>query len=168
VRVRGEGVGIASEAEVEVAFQGHAGQVWRAVLVMASGRREVADEATAEAFARLFRYREGVRDPVAWVFRTAFRLASAELRRERVEIGEVSNEPAAPEGAEPLLPSYLVEALSQLSPDQRLAVFLHYYADLPAREVARLCDTTPAAIRLRLHRARRVLRGLLEQNGRYA
>jgi predicted RNA polymerase sigma factor len=154
VRVRGEGVGIASEAEVEVVFQGHAGQVWRAVLVMASGRREVADEATAEAFARLFR--------------TAFRLASAELRRERVEMGEVSNEPAAPESAEPLLPSYLVVALSQLSPDQRLAVFLHYYADLPPREVARLCDTTPAAIRLRLHRARRVLRGLLEKDGRYA
>jgi RNA polymerase sigma-70 factor, ECF subfamily len=167
VRVQGEGAGIASEADVEVVYQGHAGQVWRAVLVMASGRREVADEATAEAFARLFRYREGVRDPVAWVFRTAFRLASAELRRERVEIGEVSNEPAA-EGVEPLLPSYLTEALSQLSPDQRLAVFLHYYADLPPREVARLCETTPAAIRLRLHRARRVLRGLLEQNGRYA
>ena len=164
----GEGAGIASEAEVEAVFQSHAGQVWRAVLVMASGRREVADEATAEAFARLFHYREGVRDPVAWVFRTAFRLASAELRRERVEVGEAGSEPAAREGVAPLFPAYLIEALSQLSSDQRVAVFLRYFADLPVQEVARLCDTTPTAIRLRLHRARRVLRGLLEQDGRYA
>ena len=42
----------------------------------ASGR---GDDATAEAFARLFDRRESVRDPLAWVFRTAFRLASAEL-----------------------------------------------------------------------------------------
>ena len=64
-------------------FRSHGGLVWRAVLTMAAGSREVADEATAEAFARLFAYREGVRDPVAWVFRTAFGVASKELGRQR-------------------------------------------------------------------------------------
>ena len=57
-------------------FRSHGGLVWRAVLTMSAGSREVADEATAEAFARLFAYREGVRDPVAWVFRTAFGVAA--------------------------------------------------------------------------------------------
>src|SRR5207248_887274 len=71
---------IATRAEVEAVFRSHGGLVWRAVLTMAAGDRDVADEATCEAFARLFANREGVRDPVAWVFRTAFRLASKESK----------------------------------------------------------------------------------------
>jgi RNA polymerase sigma-70 factor (ECF subfamily) len=146
-------------------FRSHAGQVWRAVFVMAAGRREVADEATFEAFARLLDYREGVRDPVAWVFRTAFRLGAAELRRERRAAGDVP-EPAATASG---LSSQLSDALRRLSPDQRIAVFLYYYADMPVREVGRLCDATPTAIRLRLHRARKALRAMLEEEAeRYA
>jgi RNA polymerase sigma-70 factor, ECF subfamily len=140
-------------------FRSHAGQVWRAVLVMAAGRREVADEATFEAFARLLDHREGVRDPVAWVFRTAFRLGAAELRREQSTAGDLPEIAAAASGWS----LQLGEALQRLSPEQRIAVFLHYYADMPVREVSRLCDTTPTAIRLRLHRARKTLRTMLEQ-----
>jgi RNA polymerase sigma-70 factor (ECF subfamily) len=146
-------------------FRTQAGQVWRAVLVMAAGRREVADEATSEAFARLFDHREGVRDPAAWVFRTAFRLASAELRRESAQRGKAGELAAEDRSA---LPTELTHALLKLSPEQRGAVFLHYYADLPVREIARLSDTTPTAVRLRLHRARRALRTLLETEGNYA
>jgi hypothetical protein len=69
---------------VETVYRSHGGLVWRAVLAMSAGSREVADEATSEAFARLFAYREGVRDPVAWVFRTAFGVARKELGRQRV------------------------------------------------------------------------------------
>ncbi len=61
----------------------HAGRVWRAVLAMSAGRTAIADDATAEAFARLFAHRESVREPVPWVFRMAFRLAGQELRRDR-------------------------------------------------------------------------------------
>jgi RNA polymerase sigma-70 factor, ECF subfamily len=136
-------------------FRSHAGQVWRAVLVTAAGRREVADEATFEAFARLLDYRSGVRDPVAWVFRTAYRLASEELRRERATI--TNGQEGASVAAESALPSDLTEALRQLAPDQRLAVFLHYYADLPVREVARLSGASVPTVKVRLHRARKTL-----------
>src|SRR6476660_5826608 len=105
-------------------------------MAMSLGRRDVADDATAEAFARLFDRRESVRDPLAWVFRTAFRLASAELARERRQ--PPAERPARrASGAE--VPGELSEALATLSPDQRLAVFLHYYADYSVREVARIC-----------------------------
>ncbi len=140
-------------------FRSHGGQVWRAVLVMSAGRREIADEATAEAFTRLFDYREGVRDPAAWVFRTAFRLAAADLRRERATEHEL---PELALRADASLPSDLTGALRRLSPDQRVAVFLRYYADLPVNEVARLCGSSSATIRVRLHRARRSLRTMLD------
>src|SRR5947209_12825963 len=99
---------------------------------MSAGSREVADEATSEAFARLFAYRDGVRDPVAWVFRTAFRLAGRELRRQRQLVTGAGPEEAATDRSE--LPSDLTAALRRLSPDQRAAVFLHYFADLPVGE----------------------------------
>jgi RNA polymerase sigma-70 factor (ECF subfamily) len=56
------------------------------------------------------------------------------------------------------LPSELTEALRGLSPEQRAAVFLHYVADLPVREIARLSGSTVAAVKVRLHRARRSLK----------
>ena len=140
-------------------FQSHAGQVWRAVMAMSAGRREIADEATAEAFARLFDHRLGVRDPVAWVFRTAFRLGAADLRREQALDAEIPDQPGV---QEPELPADLQALLSALSPDQRVAVFLHYVADLPVSEVARLSGSTTATVKVRLHRARRALRTLLE------
>jgi RNA polymerase sigma-70 factor (ECF subfamily) len=62
----------------------------------------------------------------------------------------------------------LTDALRGLSPDQRVAVFLHYYADLPVREVARLSGSTPATVGVRLHRARRALRVALSEEERYA
>jgi RNA polymerase sigma-70 factor, ECF subfamily len=140
-------------------FRSHGGQVWRAVLAMTAGRREIADEATSEAFVRLLDYRDGVRDPVAWVFRTAFRLAAAELRRERASDQEMEEGSAL---YAPGLPSDLVAALRRLSPDQRVAVFLHYYADLPVSEVARLSGSSSATVKVRLHRARRSLRAMLD------
>jgi RNA polymerase sigma-70 factor (ECF subfamily) len=60
------------------------------------------------------------------------------------------------------LPSDLVVALRRLSPDQRVAVFLHYYADLPVSEVARLSGSPSATVKVRLHRARRSLRAMLD------
>lgn len=140
-------------------YRSHGGLVWRAVLTMSAGSREVADEATAEAFARLFAYREGVRDPVAWVFRTAFGAARKELGRQR----GISAEPVPErEGASPsVLPGDLTVALRRLSPDQRAAVFLHYFADLPISEVARFSGVPVATVKVRLHRARRALRDSL-------
>lgn len=37
----------------------------------------------AEAFARALARSDTIRDPVAWIYRTAFRLANDELRAER-------------------------------------------------------------------------------------
>jgi RNA polymerase sigma-70 factor (ECF subfamily) len=136
-------------------YRTHGGLVWRAVLTMAAGRRDVADEATAEAFARLLARRDQVRDPAAWVFRTATRVAARELKRERRVVAGDVPEQQTPQSA---LPSGLTDALLRLSADQRLAVYLHYFADLSVREAARLTGSPVATVKVRLHRARRSLR----------
>ena len=56
--------------------------------------------------------------------------------------------------------------LRQLPADQRLVVFLFYYADLPLSEIAMLTGSTAVAVRIRLHRARRQLRAMIEEASR--
>ena len=153
-------VRIATRAEVEAVFRSHGGTVWRAVLAMSAGNNDVADEATCEAFARLYAYRDGVRDPVAWVFRTAFRLASREMKRQR-HLAD-SDVPEMIAGEVSVLPYSVARGLKRLSPEQRSAVFLHYFADMPVGEVARFSGVPVATVKVRLHRARRALRAAPE------
>ena len=143
--------------DYEQVFRDAAPGLWRAIYAFAAGRRAVADDAVAEAFARALERAGQIRDPVPWLYRTAFRLAAEDLRRERREPEperEHTAAPAAGLGA-------LVPALRQLSPAQRAAVVLHYEADLPVREVARQMGTSAAAVKVHLFRGRRRLRDLL-------
>jgi DNA-directed RNA polymerase specialized sigma24 family protein len=57
--------------------------LWRSVYALTGGRRDITEEAVSEAFARAIANIESIRDPAAWIFRTAHRLSIKELRRER-------------------------------------------------------------------------------------
>jgi RNA polymerase sigma-70 factor (ECF subfamily) len=123
---------------------------------------DLAKEATAEAFARLVANAESVREPRAWLYRTGYRLVVDELRREH-RAGGAAPEAVAADAYPVEMSARLREALAALSPEQRLAVFLAYHADLPLREVAQLSGSSVATVKVRLHRARRALRVLLEK-----
>ena len=141
----------------EQVFRDAAPGLWRTIYAFAAGRRAVADDAVAEAFARALEQASQIRDPVPWLYRTAFRLATEDLRRERRGPGPEPDQAAAPAaGLVALAP-----ALRQLSPAQRAAVVLHYEADLPIREVARRMGTSAGAVKVHLFRGRRRLRELL-------
>lgn len=146
--------------DYEQLFRDAAPGLWRTIYAFAAGRRAVVDDAVAEAFARALERAGQIRDPVPWLYRTAFRLATEDLRRER---REPELEPEADRAAVPAVGlAALVSALRQLSPAQRAAVVLHYEADLPVREVARRMGTSTGAVKVHLLRGRRRLRELLE------
>lgn len=129
--------------------------VFRTMYAFSGGRRDVAEEATAEAFARAIAYAGGIREPLGWIYRTAFRVARAELKRERRSVPEREHEVLPPDVAG------VVEALRRLSPNQRAAIVLRYEADLPVDEVARRMGTAQATVRVHLFRGRKRLRELL-------
>jgi RNA polymerase sigma-70 factor (ECF subfamily) len=144
---------------VEKTYLEHSARLWRSVRAF-SGDPDVASDAVAEAFAQLLRRGDGVRDPGAWVWRTAFRIASGDLKTRRTYVeASLADEPTA--RAEPEVID-LLRALSQLSHKQRLAVVLHDYAGFPARDGAELAGSTEAAMRVHLMRGRRRLRALLD------
>lgn len=142
-------------------YEEHHVRLWRAVLAH-TGSAAVADDAVAEAFAQLLRRGDEVRDPAAWVWRAAFRIAAGELQRQRrddewddsFDVGEDAGETALD----------LFAALRHLSDQQRACIVLCDLEGRSAPEAARLLDTTGATVRVQRMRARRRLRELLEDS----
>ncbi|MBI3647419.1 MAG: hypothetical protein HY240_01435 [Actinobacteria bacterium] len=127
-------------------------------LVLFAGDREVAKDALAETFAQAIRGRSRVRDPRGWVWRTAFRIAAAELKDRGRHSGGLRE--SVYEMPEPVVD--LVRGLGRLTPKQRACLVLFHYAGYPAKDVARIVGSTPAAVTVHLAVGRRRLRQLLE------
>jgi RNA polymerase sigma-70 factor (ECF subfamily) len=130
--------------------------IWRAIYTYSGGRREIADDAVAEAFARAMVRSDAIREPVPYLYRVSFRLATEDLKQmhDHAEPDEVLQ--TDPESLVDLL-----QALTRLTPFQRAAVYLHYRADLPVREVASIMGTSSAAVKVHLMRGRRRLAEIL-------
>lgn len=142
------------------------GPLWRALLAW-SGQADVADEAVAEAFAQLLRRGDEVRDPAAWVWRSAFRLAGGDLKSRRAEARRTTSDDAVlnlladPEDRISGEAADLLAALDQLSDQQRRCVALVDIAGHTAPSAAAVLGTSAATVRVQLMRARRQLRVLL-------
>ncbi len=134
-------------------------RLWRSLYAYTAGQSDIAHDALAEAFARTMERGASVRDPVAYLYRTSFRVAAGEMKRQSSLIAATSDAPTA--DAEDM--TDLLRALRALSPGQRAAVYLHYQADLPVREVASLMGTSAAVVKVHLSRGRRRLRELLTE-----
>ena len=102
-----------------------------------TGDREEALDVAQETFARAYeRWRtvENLDRPAAWLQRVAGNLALSWRRREKRYLRTQVSEPtvAPPEVAD----TELLDALRTLSPAQRTAIVLRFYADLSVAETA--------------------------------
>lgn len=133
-------------------------RLWRAVFVF-SENEAIASDAVAEAFAQCLQRGDGVRDPAAWIYRTAFRLAAGELKERRrfTALPETSYEMPPEPGA-------LLTALGKLPRNQRAAVVLHHYVGYGSRDIGQILGITAGTARVHISRARRRLRSLLEDD----
>ena len=120
----------------------------------------MADDAVAEAFAQALRRGRALRDPSAWVWRAAFRIAAGELKvRRGIELAAVGEIETMPESFVDLW-----RTLAELPAKQRASVVLADYAGWSHREIARALDTSISAVGVHVYRARRRLRELLEEH----
>ena len=141
--------------DLEALFRTEGDGVYRTLYAFTGGRADVAEEATAEAFARAVESQQELRDPLAWIYRVAFRVAIDELRRDRRR-GTLTDVPTAPPDL-----AGLMDALRRLSPNQRAAIVLRYVLDLDVDEVAKRMGVARPTVRVHLHRGRARLRELL-------
>jgi RNA polymerase sigma-70 factor, ECF subfamily len=132
--------------------------------------RPDAEEAVQEALARAWVRRDACRSPEAplpWVLEItrneARRVLGRQARRSTREV--VDAEPPATLGDEELARTALrltvEQALGTLADGDRCLLRLRYAEDLTQSEVARRLGVPEGTVKVRLHRARRRLRGLL-------
>ncbi len=124
------------------------------------GDREEAQDVAQEAFCRaLARWRDvsSYDDPVAWVRRVAWNLATSNVRRLRVATAfrRRYREVAAPAPSPDRVA--LFGALRTLPARQRQAVVLHYLADRPIDDIAGSMRVSVGTVKSWLHRARAAL-----------
>jgi len=138
-------------------------RVFRTVLA-ASGRRAVAEDAVAEAYARaLERWRKvaGHPNPAGWVTLTALNHTRSFWRLGRREVAaglpETYDDRPAPDEP-PHDPAAIRAVLAGLPRRQRDAVALRVLGGMPAEEVGRLLGIAPATVHVHLHRALSTLR----------
>lgn len=127
--------------------------VFRAVFLM-SGDRQVAEEATQEAFARaLARWGRlgSQRWAGGWVTTTALNVARRLLRRRPTPVALTGPAPADVEWLD------LRAAVRRLPPRQQEAVVLHYLLDLPVAEAAVAMGCDESTVKTHLSRARTAL-----------
>ena len=144
--------------DIEALYRADADRMWRAIYAFA-GDAEIASDAVAEAYAQLIRRGQAVRDPAAWVWRTAFQISRGQLKDSRRVIDPPAHSPS--EHLDAYTDHDLLTAIRQLPDGQRAAVILFYYADLPIRQIADRLGTNSLAVRANLSRGRRRLRQLL-------
>jgi RNA polymerase sigma factor (sigma-70 family) len=144
---------------VETVYREQRTKLWRA-LVGYTGDPEVATDSLAEAFAQLLGRADDVHQPERWVWKAAFAIAAGELaERAQRPIAQADRPYEMPEPTD-----HLLAALSLISPNQRLAVVLHDYADRPTDEIAEFLGVSRATVHVHLSQARRRLRKLLEDD----
>ena len=152
--------------------QGRVTAVTRRMLGDAEEAEDVTQEAVLQAYLRLSDLRDSSRFG-SWVCGIAVNLAKMRLRRRRhvflgSDVGGI-HVPGALDGAatdpspdEVLeareLLRHVHEAVAVLPKDHREAVLMYYVEGLGTHEIAALLGRSTGAIRVRLHRARRLLR----------
>jgi RNA polymerase sigma factor (sigma-70 family) len=119
---------------------------------------DTADDLAQETFLRVLRYSRSYREDAAfttWLYRIAYNLCAEQWRENRRD-EPMSNDEVIRDGHDTELSDrhvLLDEAMRRLEPEQRAVLVLTRYHDLKYDDVARVLECTPAAARVRAHRA---------------
>lgn len=130
-----------------------------------------AEEAVQEALVRAWLGRDGCRSPEAplpWLLEITRNEARRLARREALRLSlELLDSPASEdeELAGTAARVTVEQALGALADRDRRILRLRYGDDLTQVEVARRLGIPEGTVKVRLHRARRRLRGLLDEQG---
>ena len=125
---------------------------------------EQAADAVQEALLRLWgelRQGSAIENPLAWTYRTTYRLAMDQHRWRRPLAGLLPRlAPRHPAYAGPEASDQLAvwATVDTLPPRQRQAVYLHYAADLTFEDVASVLGISPSAARTHASRGLATLR----------
>ncbi len=126
---------------------------------------DLAEDVVAEAFTQLLRRGAVVRDPAAWVWRSAFRIADGEMARRRTRATVSIESVREPGCAADLALIEVADVLARLSPMQRAVLTLFECDGWSGADIATEVGSTDQAVRVHALRARRRVAALLRETG---
>lgn len=127
-----------------------------------SGSSELGEELAADAFARLLGHWSKVQQPRAFLYTAASNALNDHWRRQARRGRLLRLLAVTTAHTEPAVDNSLRDLIARLPERQRIAVLLHYYAQLPTREVAAHMGRPEGTVRRWLGEAREALRLDLE------
>jgi RNA polymerase sigma-70 factor, ECF subfamily len=145
--------------------------------ILSSVRDEwAADDLTQETFIRVQKKLDALHDPskvASWIFRIAYNLCRDHFRgRDKALSNACELDEATGGFKEAIMQKQLeqcemgacVHNVVRLLPDSlRTVIMLYDMAELGHREIAEILETTVDNVKVRLHRARKKLKALLEE-----
>ena len=171
------GVGKSADPErdqfIETYYREHSRELWALFYAMCSDA-ERAYDAVQEAFLRYYDYRgEPVRDVRAWLLRVGQNWLRDVARKKSNScrllpgLDDLSGQANSPELLHRLSErqNQVRTALKELNEDDRKVLVMKYSMDWSAAQMATVMDCSPAAIDMRLSRARRRLAEVLVDQG---
>ena len=135
-------------------------------LTSLTGDADVAREAAQEAFTRLFARWRKVDEPRGFVYVVGTNLCRHHWRQNGRERAAVSSLGITSRSDDQAHDPWLRDLVERLPLRLREVVLLHYYADLPVVEVAAAVHRPVGTVKRRLHEARTLLAGAVEEAGR--
>jgi RNA polymerase sigma-70 factor (ECF subfamily) len=133
-----------------------------------------AKDAVQDAFVAAWQGIPALRDPDAWdpwlrrlAVRSCYRLAKKSQRQTLIEndVRSAEHQLRTPDTTADVADrEWVLTELGRLNIDQRSVVTLHYYLDLPMREVAEILDIPFGTAASRLHRGLEVMRAAMREH----
>jgi RNA polymerase sigma-70 factor (ECF subfamily) len=133
-----------------------------------------AKDAVQEACISAWKDMRALRDPDAWdawlrrlTVRACYRLANKERRRMHIEVTAIATEDSIriPDATADVADrEWVLAELGRLDIDQRSVIALHYYLDLPMREVAEILGIPFGTAASRLHRGLEAMRAAMREH----
>ncbi|WP_295156698.1 RNA polymerase sigma factor [uncultured Ruminococcus sp.] len=147
--------------EYEALLEEYSDTVTR-LCIMHTGNMSDAEDCYQNVFFKLYKQlkKGSIPNPKAWLLRVTVNecrsLWRYRLRRNTLSLEDISEVPAKAEDSE------LWQLVCGLPPKYRDVIYLYYYEELTAEEIAEITQSKPATVRSQLKRGREKLKGMLE------
>ena len=148
-----------------------------------TGNAQDAEELAQETYIKIFSSLDQVQDPAAfpaWANRIASNISISYLRKSRPVLFATDEQEeltlgSIPETTEEFLPAEFVQtqdkreklmaAIEELPEKQRTAIYMHYFSEMPLKDVAQELGVNENTVKSRLNAGRASIRAKLEKLG---
>ncbi len=148
----------------EAAYRKYFDMVWRVCFVMLGGNNADCEDACSDTFIKYMQQQsfDSPEHEKAWLIVTAQNVCRSLHRRmfrRDLPLDEANGLTYSEKAYEP---SGIMDEILKLPENEKMAILLHYYEDLPAQDIARIYEVSENTVFSWLHRGRKKLEKRLE------